>query len=610
MKNFTLLIIVGLLFFSKGNDVKAQFASVRIKVALYDSGSLKCKPPYYQGFDVYLTSYSLKSGTIPHSKDSVEYYIEYGDGTVYKKKDLLPTDLSLSLITPIKVFFYDYKSSGTYIARVALTTLTLGATDTFKLPPVVFSDSCTTFVGKLYNDVNKNCIADVGELGLNWVPIRAINTSTGDTIMAVDWTDTAGYFDFKVPPGNYTLTPLVDRYSFSYSGVKDTLSPFCPSSGSRTISVLPLSTYTTDFAYECKPNDSFDAAIQVVSNGFVPADTSMMLIQSGFQSRSGCTGRDAIITVTLDPDLTYIGVYAGNIPSVSGKVLTYTLVSADISNFKSVILVSCAATATLGDTLCTTAYITPATGYPDPDLSNNFTNHCKLVASSFDPNMKEVSPAGKGEEGYIAQNTPLTYTIHFQNTGTASAKNVTITDTLDDDLDGSSLQIISSSHNMTVKKTGNVVSFNFKNIYLPDSGANYFGSMGMLTYGIVPKKGLLPGTEIKNCAGIYFDLNPPVITNYTLNTIEKPTNILQVNQNDLSLNVFPNPANTILNVSLNNRNGFTVNLMDLLGRTIKSQSTANEVLNINTEAMPNGMYILCVRDSNGSSLNTKVMVQH
>jgi len=55
---------------------------------------------------------------------------------------------------------------------------------------------------------------------------------------------------------------------------------------------------------------------------------------------------------------------------------------------------------------------------------------------------------------------------------------------------------------------------------LPDSTDNLRGSTGYIAYNIGPKAGLIPGTRITNDAGIYFDYNPAVVTNTTVNTYE------------------------------------------------------------------------------------------
>jgi uncharacterized repeat protein (TIGR01451 family) len=283
--------------------------------------------------------------------------------------------------------------------------------------------------------------------------------------------------------------------------------------------------------------------------------------------------------------------------------------ASEIASFNSSIWVKVPSTATLGDTIRLTAYIAP-TAYTDPNLTNNTINFKKAISSSYDPNMKEVSPTGYGTVGYIAPNTDLTYTIHFQNTGTAAAKNVTITDIIDADLDINSLHILHSTHNASLNVDGSTVKFRFSNINLPDSGSNMNASMGAITYGIKQKNALASGTKINNTAAIYFDYNAPVITNTTLNTIIIPTNIQNVALGNLSAKVYPNPANTELNVTIESNKGFTVRMMDMLGRIVSNISTENNSVVVPTQSLQSGMYLLNVRDAQGNELNTKVVVKH
>lgn len=49
---------------------------------------------------------------------------------------------------------------------------------------------------------------------------------------------------------------------------------------------------------------------------------------------------------------------------------------------------------------------------------------------SFDPNDKAAFPVGYGDEHFIERNTSIDYRIRFQNTGTDTAFNVVIVDTL------------------------------------------------------------------------------------------------------------------------------------------------------------------------------------
>jgi len=143
-----------------------------------------------------------------------------------------------------------------------------------------------------------------------------------------------------------------------------------------------------------------------------------------------------------------------------------------------------------------------------------------IVLCSFDPNDKLVHP--KYPENYSLQNEDLIYTIRFQNTGNAEAYRVTLRDTLDVNLDPSTFNFISSSHEEVLSTSMDdeqILVFDFVDIFLPDSTTNYEGSQGYVTYKIRPFENLPEETEINNTASIYFDFNPAVVTNTTENIL-------------------------------------------------------------------------------------------
>ena len=146
---------------------------------------------------------------------------------------------------------------------------------------------------------------------------------------------------------------------------------------------------------------------------------------------------------------------------------------------------------------------------------------CKRVLVAYDPNDISVSPAGFGERGILLpEDRELTYTIRFQNTGKAPAHNVVIRDTLDDDLDVTSLQFGEASHEYSADVlNGNILEFRFENIQLPDVETDDAGSHGSIEFTVHLNSGLPAAAEIHNRAAIYFDLNEPVLTNTVLNTI-------------------------------------------------------------------------------------------
>lgn len=152
---------------------------------------------------------------------------------------------------------------------------------------------------------------------------------------------------------------------------------------------------------------------------------------------------------------------------------------------------------------------------------------CIIIRDSYDPNDISVTPEGIGANHYIKNDNKLRYTIRFQNTGTDTAYNIYIIDTLPKELDIATLDMLGSSHNYTYKllsgQKENVLQIDFKNIYLVDSFANEPLSNGFVSFDIRLNDSLKKGTIVRNFADIYFDFNAPVRTNTVFNTIYDTT---------------------------------------------------------------------------------------
>lgn len=167
-------------------------------------------------------------------------------------------------------------------------------------------------------------------------------------------------------------------------------------------------------------------------------------------------------------------------------------------------------------------------------------------------NFKSAQPMGNGNEHFLERGKDVTYTIHFQNTGTDTAQNLRITDTLSVFLDAAKLREESASHPFAMNLLeGNVVRFSFPNIRLPHSVANESASKGFVTF-TVPQKANLPAkTLITNRAHIYFDFRPVVPTNMVFHTIiDNPTGTQQVFLPNLLVEISPNPVSGESNLDL------------------------------------------------------------
>ncbi len=190
------------------------------------------------------------------------------------------------------------------------------------------------------------------------------------------------------------------------------------------------------------------------------------------------------------------------------------------------------------------------------------------VLGSFDPNEK-VGPAGAGPEGYLVPGEML-YTIYFENDperATAPAQEVRVVDQLDPNLDWATFELaemafgdevidvpqgrqrFSGEVGLAVGERSIVVAldaqidlqtgmatWSFTSIdpviddlpedpllgFLPPNDETGRGE-GWISFRIRPHPGLPTGTEIRNPASIVFDLNQPIVTNTTVNTIDVDT---------------------------------------------------------------------------------------
>lgn len=229
------------------------------------------------------------------------------------------------------------------------------------------------------------------------------------------------------------------------------------------------------------------------------------------------------------------------------------------------------------------------------------------IRCSFDPNDKTVTPEGVGQDKLILKNIPLSYLIRFENTGNDTAYTVTVYDTLDPNLDPSTIKILGSSHPLiTNVLSGGKVVFHFENIMLPDTTTNKEKAQGFVRFSIEPLKNLADKTVIKNKAGIVFDQNTPVMTNEVYNTLvtKIPEDYLSIKdkKNTISL-IYPNPANNHINVR--GSVDTSVEVYDFTGKKILYTQSSS----INTADWQSGIYIFRILDTNGNVLNTeKVLI--
>lgn len=77
-------------------------------------------------------------------------------------------------------------------------------------------------------------------------------------------------------------------------------------------------------------------------------------------------------------------------------------------------------------------------------------------------------------------------------------------------------------------------------------------------------------------------------------------------EDNLGLRVFPNPANEVINISLNKEVSATLTLLDVSGKVVRTQALNGISTSINTASLNSGVYFVTIND--GTSVSTQKVV--
>lgn len=467
--------------------------------------------------------------------------------------------------------------------------------------------------GRIYVDNNNDCAFNSGDVALSSIPVVSnvnLNSPSMSATSSSAYSDGAGSYNMTVQQSwmtDYTVS-IPSNYQFIFP------STAC-SPGMYSFTTLPQA--NADFSLQCTSN--VDVQCYASTAGMIRPNVPFYMYPT--VNNTGCNIASGQLRLVLDSRVIYnAGMSSSPLPTVSGDTLTWNY--SNLTNltgggywnsFFSNIHLTPNATVNSGDVLCFRVFTNVPSGDVNP--ANNDYSFCLPVVNSHDPNFKEVLPVGDGSAGnFVADaDSTFTYTLHFQNTGTALAYNVSIIDTLDSDLVPSSLQIIGSSHSVTPEWIApGVVKFNFYNIYLADSTSNEAASHGSVSFRIKMKGNLAYGTQIKNTGFIYFDSNPAIVTNTTVNTLEGPVGITNVAEKNAIVKVYPNPFSdqttfVIASEKLNEIYSFI--MTDVLGKTIRSIRTNEKQFTVSRNELQDGMYFYSITSADGIIGKGKLIIK-
>ncbi len=384
-----------------------------------------------------------------------------------------------------------------------------------------------TVQGKVFHDVMLDCNQGAGEPDLSNFIVQFVPGNYYAT------TDQNGDYQALLPPGSYTAEVVPPMY----------YSRYCPSAPIN-ISVPSAGSTSSGNDFAIEVDTVWDGSVSCGFNEFRPGFNTVIYVTVINQGILPLTGEAWII---LDTNLTYVS--SAPMGTLSGDTVKWSIGQPLPPGGTTVFQVTTntPVSVQLGTPVSNESWV--VSDSLDANSENDSYICADTVIGSYDPNDKTVwdQDMNLADPGIDPTDSVLIYRIRFQNTGTASAINIFIRDTLSPFLDPATLQMIGVSHvpyTMELSGTGNI-EWRFPNIYLPDSTTNEPESHGYVLFKIRPRAGFSMGSSILNKASIYFDFNDPIVTN------EVSTSIIVAREDPqapLPVKVYPNPTSNTFRV--------------------------------------------------------------
>lgn len=448
--------------------------------------------------------------------------------------------------------------------------------------------------GQHYVDLDADCVNNGIDYPL-WGQAVLINGGA-----QYGYTDMLGYYSVLTDTGTYDVTSPAPLY---YTNA-------CPVGGLYNV-VFPTlgdSADHRDFA-DTVAIHCADLAVDLGSIGLRACDTSMLYMTV----QNTGTMPDTAVTVVLTlNDSTQILTSPVPYTALGNNQYSFSLGTIIPSFTQTVALEILVGCDTLGTVYCYAADVTGV--FAECNAANNHNDYCSQLVNAYDPNGISVAAQDFAQRGFVTYDEidgsdELTYRIDFQNTGNAEAQEVRLVDVIPAELDPATIQMGASSHQYFWVLINGVLHIDFLSINLPDSNTNEPASHGFVTFSIRQRPGNGPGTSILNRADIYFDANPPILTNDAENVI--PVVIGVNNIAPSALRLFPNPASTNLRVTWEdgqlsgNLRWETVNL---LGEVLNTGTATAPNFSVDVNSLSKGVYFLRLSDENGKSVVGKFVV--
>lgn len=525
------------------------------------------------------------AGQFTNTKNSKQASLAYWNGNVWMVPefdfDYLGNDLKLNGLNRVMV-------TGSFTQYQGLTLNHTG----------ILEFGTALIGGKIFNDLNENCIQDFGESSLKGVVVKLVLPSGQELFINSDYNGRY-YFPVSEKPNSYFVELILPKYSKGTCG--NTLKPATISS--------QLTLADINFGLKMI-GDHTDAASSL-------ADFTGWRARQGFEERylicaenKGSTKIEAAKLIfnfdeRLNPWTFDIAPEIVKNNSAEWQILSLKTGEKFCVNAKVTIPLSIA----LESRLAFNAKVVLG-DIEDEDLKNNVSELNQKVVAAIDPNDKRT------EQNYLIPPdlSSMTYKIRFQNTGNDMADHVVITDTIDQNLNYGKLGTsLIASHNIDEApvfrllpngKYLRIMNWRFNAINLPPKNSNEEASQGFINYTIhLSANSTMPiGTSIKNMAFIYFDYQEPILTNIARNLVSKESGVKRYHGTS-GLSIYPNPAHDQLYFSNSKQNTIDLDVINGLGQTVLSTSLEPfTTFNFNVKSWPKGLYFVKTNHSDSYKL--------
>ncbi|TNF50411.1 MAG: T9SS type A sorting domain-containing protein [Bacteroidetes bacterium] len=437
---------------------------------------------------------------------------------------------------------------------------------TATVPTSVIPGICASISGTVMIDYDQSCSISGVDNPLQYRMIRALP---------------GNQFTLTDADGNYTLNLLPGNYDIEQVDNSTIYSPTCQTL--INVDLPDATSAVTGINFFDTISGTSDLQISFTTSPIRPGFYSNVYLNVCDMSGNALGSQDIWFTIPDGITLTQFSFpYTQSNDTVYATV---TFGSSCISLWGTIFGQS----VLINDVLVFNAGVDQAAG--EVNLINNETVYTTIVVASYDPNDKTMFLNGmQSDSTILLTDQVLEYVVRFQNTGTASAIDIYVLDSISETLDLGSFEFIASSHPCSVSIEDRTLKFDFPGINLPDSTSNEPESHGFFRYRIRQAQTNQVGTVINNTAYIYFDLNEAVITNTTYDEIVEPSS--GINEIVFSeVHLYPNPTSDDLKIQSDIRLLHAV-VTDLSGKVIHETALTGHIAQLGVQSLPAGHYLV------------------